>query len=95
MNIAIIKETKIAKAKNYQIYDNYTNIYTMSMLEYSYFNNVPYGFHPQFYDQCNHNVVGIENDMISAYTFDCLNNTTYTARILDKFDRKMNEANKH
>ena len=95
MNIAIIKETKIAKANNYQIYDNYNNIYTMSMLEYSYFNNVPYGFHPQFYDQCNHNVVGIENDMISAYTFDCLNNTTYTARILDKFDRKMNEANKH
>ena len=95
MNIAIITETNIAKVDDYQIYDNYNNIYTMSMLEYSYFKNIPYGFYPQFYDQCNHNIVGIENENIFAYTFDCLNNTTYTARILDKFDRKMNEANKH
>ena len=95
MNVSIAKEQSIAKVNNYQIYDNYNNMYTVSMLEYSYFNNVPYGFHTKFYDQCNHNIVGMENENIFAYTFDCLNNNTYFARILDKFDKKMNEANKH
>ena len=94
MNFSITKETKIAKVNNYQIYDNYNNTYNVSMIRYCYFNDVPYGYHMQFYDQNNHNVVGIETNVISAYTFDCINNTTYTARILDKFDRKMNEANK-
>ena len=94
INFDLSKAVASSIINSYQIYDNYNNIYIASMLKCNYFNHTPFGFHASFYDQKNHNIIGIENKNIASYTFDCLNNTTYTAKILDRFDKKMNETNR-
>ena len=94
LHFSLIHNISNACINNYNIYDNYNNIYSTSILQEGWFSDIPHHFHATFYNQKNHNIVGMENEMICAYAFDCFNNTTYTARILDRFEKKMNATNK-